>query len=636
MKKIVNIRIDNYRIYRNEVEIRLPNGENLLIYGENGSGKTSLAKGIANFFDSSISRETEFERNFFNSDETDGQIDISFAEYSPGTPINTTGIQTYRWSSLPSESTNKQRFIQSAARIHGFLDYSRLLKVYLHNEPDPNLFDLIVLDLLGSYYPPAERHTVKGKYDKIQEGLFNVWNRKERAHRRALNELDVFEDNIRETLDNCFRTVNSWLNDHFRHLALTVDYVLAPMEFRYGKCKKDWNIIQDLRLRIIGFDHNIRKYNHVLNEARLSAISMLIFLAVIKENPELCQYKFLYLDDAFIGLDNSNRRQILNIIKKDFTDWQVFISTYDLTWYHAACSILDGSWTKLEIYECLESGRQNIPLSVVTYRDEPMAKVMKYLSDHKSPDYPAAANYLRKGIEELLNKKCPHFAIRNDNCELIESYKLSSLINSVIDFFRQIIAHRESPASIIGTLTELKTHLSTLIHPLSHYSVQTPIYKNELLEVVNLYHSMDRSLSTYNYEEDIAVLIEKGHKVEVGIEGVSGWKRKYSFKLTQHLYLIPGEPSPVLSLCGVQICNMQGLDSKGKIEYESSPSSNSRIYKQMQYRSIESAYESLVGHIRDHEQKDDIITSNYLASTKFTDVDNKTVTLQDMIKDRSR
>lgn len=263
-------------------------------------------------------------------------------------------------------------------------------------------------------------------------------------------------------------------------------------------------------------------------------------------------------------------------------------------------------------------------------------KVMKYLSDHKSPDYPAAANYLRKGIEELLNKKCPHFAIRNDNCELIESYKLSSLINSVIDFFRQIIAHRESPASIIGTLTELKTHLSTLIHPLSHYSVHTPIYKNELLEVVNLYHSMDRSLSTYNYEEDIAVFIEKGHKVEVGIEGVSGWKRKYSFKLTQHLYLIPGEPSSVLSLCGVQICHMQGLDSKGKIEYESSPSSNSRIYKQMQYRSIESAYESLVGHIRDHEQKDDIITSNYLASTKFTDVDNKTVTLQDMIKDRSR
>ena len=106
--------------------------------------------------------------------------------------------------------------------------------------------------------------------------------------------------------------------------------------------------------------------------------------------PDCQQYRCLYF-----GLDNSNRRQILNIIKKDFTDWQVFISTYDLTWYHAACSILDGSWTKLEIYECLESGRQNIPLSVVTYRDEPMAKVMKYLSDHKSPDYPAAANYLR-------------------------------------------------------------------------------------------------------------------------------------------------------------------------------------------------------------------------------------------------
>ena len=42
MKKITQIKINNYKAYIEEEVINLPQGENLLIYGENGSGKSSL------------------------------------------------------------------------------------------------------------------------------------------------------------------------------------------------------------------------------------------------------------------------------------------------------------------------------------------------------------------------------------------------------------------------------------------------------------------------------------------------------------------------------------------------------------------------------------------------------------------
>lgn len=42
MKRITKIELENCRAYYNNYIINLPKGENLLIYGENGSGKSSL------------------------------------------------------------------------------------------------------------------------------------------------------------------------------------------------------------------------------------------------------------------------------------------------------------------------------------------------------------------------------------------------------------------------------------------------------------------------------------------------------------------------------------------------------------------------------------------------------------------
>ena len=49
-RKITGITIDNYRAWHGPYpKIELPNGENLLIYGENGSGKSSFFKWAPGF-----------------------------------------------------------------------------------------------------------------------------------------------------------------------------------------------------------------------------------------------------------------------------------------------------------------------------------------------------------------------------------------------------------------------------------------------------------------------------------------------------------------------------------------------------------------------------------------------------------
>ncbi len=53
MKRVTKFEINNYRAFFNQYAFELPQGENLLVYGENGSGKSSLFKALSNYLTSS-------------------------------------------------------------------------------------------------------------------------------------------------------------------------------------------------------------------------------------------------------------------------------------------------------------------------------------------------------------------------------------------------------------------------------------------------------------------------------------------------------------------------------------------------------------------------------------------------------
>ena len=57
MKRITKIFIENYKAYLSRHVIELPNGCNLLVYGENGSGKSSFVKAVMHYLSSSVNKD---------------------------------------------------------------------------------------------------------------------------------------------------------------------------------------------------------------------------------------------------------------------------------------------------------------------------------------------------------------------------------------------------------------------------------------------------------------------------------------------------------------------------------------------------------------------------------------------------
>src|SRR5690349_10866441 len=74
--RLAKVSVKDFRGFSHEETLSLENGKNLLLYGENGSGKSSLYRALVEFFNREINAKPfRFYRNVFLSDATKSCID---------------------------------------------------------------------------------------------------------------------------------------------------------------------------------------------------------------------------------------------------------------------------------------------------------------------------------------------------------------------------------------------------------------------------------------------------------------------------------------------------------------------------------------------------------------------------------
>jgi len=478
-KRITSISLDNCRAYYgNYDKVILPFGQNLLIYGENGSGKSSMFKALNNYFQSSNNIHLPYVKNRHQTTQ-DGIIDIGFSDFDASGEIVIGSEVNYVFGS--AFSNNNVSFIQDAARIKGFLDYTDLLKVYLHTEPRPNLFELIVLVLLGDHTPVSSGGSYQfgKKWKQLQDHLTNARTRKDRLHQIALRDLAPFETQLNHTLTLVFTEMNRLLSTYFSDMNIELDYDLQPLVFNYGN-KGEWHTTSDLRLSIYKDGIVITGgYSDYLNEARLSAIAICLYLSSLLQNPSTIDLRVLYLDDVFIGLDAGNRLPILNILQHEFSAYQIFISTYDRHWFELAKRHFDinsvSDWLNLEIYVGQDIiGTTSISKPIIVTGESNYVKAIQYLHNRIKPDYPASANYFRKALEEIIPKYIPGYELVNEEKIQLADFKLTSILYRAKYFLER--ANNDS-----SEINKIISVLNVLLHPLSHHEISSPVYKAELL-----------------------------------------------------------------------------------------------------------------------------------------------------------
>lgn len=464
--KIQNITINKYKAFQRSENIAV-GGKNVFIYGENGSGKSSVYYALKDFFQSSVEtiNMANLRNLYLNDGETDCSIEVEFDGNA-------------KFTLNESTKTTNTASITDCNRLKSFITYKHLLGV--HNvklNEELNLFNLIINGVLKHFKSQTITGGIelgqlwkdvldesKKTYGKGQEFYFARQKkasveRKAIAFNNAINKLFLGgnPDYLAPGVNNVLSKLVPDLKIEFNRHTIQVDN-----SGNISKSKILLNIESD------GTPLDSHYPHFALNEAKLSAIAISIFLAAIVRQSRFSQeIKILFLDDILIGLDNEHRLKLIKLLKEpEFEEFQIFITTYDRHWYEVAKLQLS-SWKFLEFYKG-ENGPE--------INDDVKSDIQKAELYKNSYDYPASANSLRKVLERTLKEKLPEtYTVSELVKGLLKPPKLDTLINRLREYYKDLEV--EIPNSIIDGL---KTYKTVLLNPMSHDDIESPIYKNDI------------------------------------------------------------------------------------------------------------------------------------------------------------
>lgn len=601
MKRIIKIDIENFKAYIDHTIINIPNGQNVFIYGENGSGKSSLFKAILHFLRNSIGSITSFEKNIYK--ESEGKVSITFADFNDDFTQVENSVKKYTYSSNVANCNNNEIFIKNAARTTGFLDYKDLLKVYNKSTGNTNYFRLFVLKMLGNYIniSAGATKTISERWKDIIGLIDNAHNRNSRNFAVAQQALKDMHDELIILLSTFFDGVNKLQDKYFRELAIHSYFKLTDFDIDItSPRKKEWKITSNLTLNITKGGIPIERFENILNEACLSSIAICLYFESVKFTPKGDgDLPLLLLDDIFMGLDTSNRIPILKILQGEFTNYQKIIFTYDKYWYTLANRYLvthnDEGWLFKEMYadnSITDSGNVIHRSPIVLDGSNELDKVRKYLYDKESPDYPAAANYLRKYLEKLLPFYMPNHFLNTTEMETVETYKLTKWINGSLHFVELLHNYSYDLTNIISYLQDISSLLSPLIHPLSHYVPHLPIYKQELQSVTHLVENLEKEFKNAELNKNVKCVNEAGRSIIINLKGDAPYDINYFIKSERPLYYYKDKIGKILiSSADFHCIRMECVSPSGT--YRRKVNKSDDLWDKMYYTSLENAIESI-------------------------------------------
>lgn len=491
--RITKIELENFRAFYNNYVIDLEkdprgniqNAKNLLVYGENGSGKSSLYKALKYFLDSHRQNLNFLDfKNIFNPKD-EGHIKFSLrADKKSAEKIIT-------WSHKDKET--HESVILESAKTKGFIDYKKLLETYfLHIDNDRvNIYDLLMSKLL----PYSENEITHNTFEFNYEELL-----KNPKSKQPTELLKNYNDGLSIKLDSIKNKANEILKMFDYKISIQFDFAGIKFDGRPKEAEK--RIFQkDIWLHVDFFDkEKLDKHHLILNEAKLSAIAISIFFASILEQPS-SDLKVLALDDVLIGLDMSNRMPIIDILQKYFAEYQIFFMTYDKTWFDIIKQKVGSqNWKAIEFFS-----NSNNDFEVPVYADNQnfIERAEYYLNQG---DLKSSVVYLRSEFENQLKKFC-------DKHNLAVKYKLNQRKLTTEDFLQPVMKKISDDA----LNKEIELHRTVILNPLSHSTISS-IESKEVQKSIEVIKRFIEKLKKIDVEQQVA---QKETKLEVVIEKVN-------------------------------------------------------------------------------------------------------------------
>jgi hypothetical protein len=465
--RINTLSLCDFRAFPNPVTFDL-NAKNLLVYGENGAGKSSVFQALRHFFTLRPPQIATVKNIFSDRPDTDFKVAVTFND----------GAHAVPWSKArhPTRAPTDARVAEAALR-RSCLDYRALLDTnYVHGSKRPNLFDISVSTLLADFPVAAE--------GGVPKTIGQLWAEIEQAKPRNYNSsLDPIKKAC-VAFNEGFRTALEALHPQLVALVqamLGAAIEVKPFQFGGVTYQHEWlkrdRILKGRELfpEIAFNGKELPTPQTFLNEARLSAFALAIYLggrlACVPTGGD--RLKLLVLDDVLIGLDHDNRIPVLRVLQQHFADWQTVVLTHDRVWFDMARQFHDSSnaWTWAEIYADGDGGRAT-PSIKTPNGDVVVAALDECVSELAANSIPAAATSARRAFEWALKRFC-------EKRKVPVPFTMNPKENDSEVLMRAIAAWVQLPGAnraqrLNSILAELRMYRAGVLNPQSHANAPNP------------------------------------------------------------------------------------------------------------------------------------------------------------------
>lgn len=495
MKKIKELQLENFKFFTGEDNTLSIGGKNLLIWGENGSGKSSIYWAIFTLLQCSFKDA--------------GGIDAYFTENGDKNLINihaVAGAPSFVRMKLDDDVEYKIQLgdhsiinnldIQYGAVSSDFIDYKVLLNfLSFYHRDKPLLFALFKEDIFRflPFKPPAPFTYAyfDNAWATIETGLQKDPTTKKypskgsSVHDQYKALVDAFNLQLKDLLGQVTVRANKLLDKDFGY---EIEIELAYTPFAYTLNRPNTKIeytLPEIELKIkkyYGKADAVKKPHSFLNEAKKTAIGLAIRLGILERRLlDDQKLNLLALDDLLISLDMSNRQIVLKLMLEEYSKkYQLILFTHDKQFFNLTKRTIETQYKKSEwmFLEMYEDNIGTFPKPYFKPEKDSVQVSDDFLIQH---DYPAAGIYLRKEVERLLSELLPDSLRKEPKTENGVTRMIDKKLNDLIIILKPFCEEEGIP---YAPFTDLKTYKDLLLNPLAHSDNETPLFKNELKKLI--------------------------------------------------------------------------------------------------------------------------------------------------------
>ncbi len=507
--RITTIEIKNFK-FHHDLKFNIQSN-NCLIYGENGTGKSSIYYALYTILyaqkDKNIANKTlavtEKYKNFryptedlsvlvkFNNRQVLKRLDEDIENYEilendehlGGGILNTTG--------LPSICFANEKILSQIA-VEDFFDY-------IKDELSIHFVDLLKITNSYENFKTKLKRTIN-----IDDTIIKDKKSTDKICEFYIKNLIPWDD------------VNNIIKEKFQE-DFTIAYNFTSSEISGNK----EFINPKIEIYIDGIDRNIVLFS---NESKIKLIGIAIYFALVKKYETKNELKLLVLDDFLTSLDMVNRKFIIQYILDVFHNYQKIILTHNIQFYNLIIKLIQsqkktGMWDFKTIYLKTFSDTNNAVLIGDT-RD--YIKVAKDALDEY--DLEKCGNNLRKEFEYIMTsfEKLLHIGRVEE-------------LNNILQYFK------DKDKIILDASKTLQKIQNTLNNDTIDDSIKINIIKKQLMQIkpkeigdlkkllyeVNFYKDIILNATSHNdreqekYRKEFGKIIEVVEKLAKQLDSIS-------------------------------------------------------------------------------------------------------------------